>query len=848
MFKKLLPFFIIISFIIIYFGKKIIPHAGTFIGGADIGCALWWNALFIKNQFLSGHLPLWNPYDYCGHPFVANPTTCVFYPATLLFVFLPLPYAFNFDIILHLIIAAIGTYYVTFLLTKSSFAGITAALIFSLSGYFINRIALGHVTVIHAAALVPWLFYFVEKGIQNTQKRFFIFVGSTLGLQILSGDPQINFYSAFFITIYFFIRYLQKFRIKNTSDYFKPFFFYSLIPLFAFGIGAAQLLPSFEFKLLSDRASNSYEFASYMSFPFDNFFSFLIPFNDSVFISKDWEYGCYVGILTIILSLIGWLSSNSNQKWNFGVIIILALTMMLGEYTPIYKFYYRYVPLISTFRIPARCVVILILILSILSGIGAQFVFEKNFNRKNFIAIVGLLFVCAIVIFLSAWKYDISFLSKGLIRSICIILTASLFFSLLFFVKDRKKLKFLCLIIFFIDLYSAQHSLIPQMDSKEFTTENEIEKFLKKDKSLSRVYLPWHLTSRSQMSHHSNINGFSPIVLDRYYQFVHNMADLKIPQNLRHTLNPVFSNDEEYSFASKILNLKYALIGNQLITRKDVIPRATIIDRAIFFDEWESHIKFMQKKEFNPQEVVLLHKDDSQLIADILNKKKTQTQNNHFKKNINISSYETNKIKIEAISYDSMTKYELQRTGYDAKKIREFNWNYLKSIGTRMIKADIRNQQRLLDEVSGSDFIVHTAAQPAMTISWEDPNLDFTSNVSGTYNVLEAARKHNIPVVSCSSIHVYGNDINQSLEESETRYLRNPAAISEKHDIMKGFLTPLHASKRCAEVYLDTWVNMYQLKAATFRYTGIYGPRQFGGEDHGWVANFLIRALLDWPP
>jgi CDP-paratose 2-epimerase len=64
---------------------------------------------------------------------------------------------------------------------------------------------------------------------------------------------------------------------------------------------------------------------------------------------------------------------------------------------------------------------------------------------------------------------------------------------------------------------------------------------------------------------------------------------------------------------------------------------------------------------------------------------------------------------------------------------------------------------------------------------------------------------------------------------------------------MQGKITPLHASKRSAEIYVQTYIDTYGLEAATFRLTGIYGPRQFGGEDHGWVANFVIRTLLRLP-
>ena len=77
--------------------------------------------------------------------------------------------------------------------------------------------------------------------------------------------------------------------------------------------------------------------------------------------------------------------------------------------------------------------------------------------------------------------------------------------------------------------------------------------------------------------------------------------------------------------------------------------------------------------------------------------------------------------------------------------------------------------------------------------------------------------------------------------------MREPAAIPETHATLTGHLTPLHASKYTGEVYVRTYADTYGLKAAAFRYTGIYGPRQFGAEDHGWVANFAIRNLTGRP-
>lgn len=210
----------------------------------------------------------------------------------------------------------------------------------------------------------------------------------------------------------------------------------------------------------------------------------------------------------------------------------------------------------------------------------------------------------------------------------------------------------------------------------------------------------------------------------------------------------------------------------------------------------------------------------------------------------------------EVISIDSLTKYELMRTGYNVENARMYNWKYLKELGVELYDTDIKEtNKRYSDSIwelsKDCDFICHTAAQPSMTISIESPLLDFQTNVLGTLNVLEAARKYDVPIVNCSSIHVYGNKLNDSLREKETRFVYpttdGTGSIAEYYPILRGNITPLHASKRTTEIYTESYVDTYGLRAASFRLTGMYGERQFGGEDHGWVANFVIRTLLNLP-
>ncbi len=202
----------------------------------------------------------------------------------------------------------------------------------------------------------------------------------------------------------------------------------------------------------------------------------------------------------------------------------------------------------------------------------------------------------------------------------------------------------------------------------------------------------------------------------------------------------------------------------------------------------------------------------------------------------------------EVIAYDNLAKHEFARNPYMKPEARDHNKKLLESLGVKIVVEDIRNKETLIKWCEGVDYICHTAAQPTMTMSWEDPELDFSTNTLGTFNVLEAARKYNIPVAICSSVHSFGPDkINSELKEEETRYIKDPVTIKDDEPLLQGVVTPLHASKRANEIYAQCYIDTFKLKVACFRLTGIYGPNQFGGEDHGWVANFSIRNVLGLP-
>lgn len=161
-----------------------------------------------------------------------------------------------------------------------------------------------------------------------------------------------------------------------------------------------------------------------------------------------------------------------------------------------------------------------------------------------------------------------------------------------------------------------------------------------------------------------------------------------------------------------------------------------------------------------------------------------------------------------------------------------------------VIREDVRDFDSLRAAVEGVDVIYHLAGQVAVTTSVEDPRDDFEVNAVGTLNVLEAARLSvRQPIVVFTSTNkVYGGADDVPVIETPSRYAFRdlPHGISESQPL--DFHSPYGCSKGAADQYVRDYARIYGLKTVVFRMSCIYGPRQFGNEDQGWVAHFMISA------
>jgi CDP-paratose 2-epimerase len=191
----------------------------------------------------------------------------------------------------------------------------------------------------------------------------------------------------------------------------------------------------------------------------------------------------------------------------------------------------------------------------------------------------------------------------------------------------------------------------------------------------------------------------------------------------------------------------------------------------------------------------------------------------------------------------------LSRTG-----VRE-NAQWLKSRHSELVSVvtgDVRESISVIEAVRAAGAVLHLAAQVAVTGSLLDPVDDFETNARGTLNVLEAIRLHNpsAPMIFASTNKVYGRLVaDDQIKQVAQRHVPSDpqleAGVSEQAPL--DFYSPYGCSKGAADQYVRDYARVYGLNTAVLRMSCIYGPRQFGTEDQGWLAHFMLRSILGEP-
>jgi CDP-paratose 2-epimerase len=180
---------------------------------------------------------------------------------------------------------------------------------------------------------------------------------------------------------------------------------------------------------------------------------------------------------------------------------------------------------------------------------------------------------------------------------------------------------------------------------------------------------------------------------------------------------------------------------------------------------------------------------------------------------------------------------------------KNLQWLREKFPAVEFIRGDVREAASVARAVRGREAVFHLAAQVAVTTSVADPREDFEINAFGTFNVLEAARTSgsNPIVVYSSTNKVYGGmeDLQVTEDPARYRFADLPLGVPESRPL--DFHSPYGCSKGAGDQYVRDYARIYGLPTVVFRQSCIFGERQFGVEDQGWLAHFAICAALGRP-
>ena len=184
-----------------------------------------------------------------------------------------------------------------------------------------------------------------------------------------------------------------------------------------------------------------------------------------------------------------------------------------------------------------------------------------------------------------------------------------------------------------------------------------------------------------------------------------------------------------------------------------------------------------------------------------------------------------------------------------SRKGTEVNLKWLRSLNIpfEFIHADVRDFEALSKAVIGVDVIYHLAAQVAVTTSVINPRHDYEVNMTGSFNLLEAVRHLDHPpaVFFSSTNKVYGKMDQVEITERNNRWEYKSLLTGNPETTPLDFYSPYGCSKGGADQYIHDYGRIYGIPTVVFRMSCIYGPRQMGCEDQGWVAFFLIQAALN---
>lgn len=317
------------------------------------------------DRMLAGQIPLWNPYNYGGHPFLADTQSAVFYPVRLLHIGISAftgwtYFGIQMESLVHLLLASYIMYAFMRTVTGSAVSGLISAIVISYGGYLTGYPIL-QMAVIEAGVWFPLALLGVYNGIRNAKlyTAWLALSGLAMGISLLAGHPQTSLFFMYGLIAY------TAYRCWGEHIRWFPSLLMVGLPIgLGFGLAAVQVLPGLEYSTLVARAQGGYDWGG-GGFPWWDISSFLFPN-----VVSGWS-PLYSGVATLLLAgLALWTKQRDARFW--GIVALFGLLISLGASTIIYDLLYNFLPGISLFRGQERAAYLIAYALAILAGLGHQ--------------------------------------------------------------------------------------------------------------------------------------------------------------------------------------------------------------------------------------------------------------------------------------------------------------------------------------------------------------------------------------------------------------------------------------------------------------------------------------------
>lgn len=359
-------------------------------GSDTITAGIFFRHFYVDYFTSTGNVPLWNPYIFGGMPFIDAFHGDIFYPLSALKFVGNLFRMLGLNLVIHIVLAGIFMYFAARQFRLGRLASTASALAYMFSGFLISLVAPGHDGKIFVTALFPLTMLFLDRGFEKKPLLNFSLLGLVIGTIILSPHAQLSYYTLWAVGLYgaFKLVILYK-ETRKIGSLVKPSALLGWAVLVGLLISAVQFLPGYIYTTeYSPRADTKrgWEWATSWSMHEEEAMSLVVP----EFAGADTKLGKfywgknpfkdnseYAGVIPLFLAIIGVFFYRSRKAIFFGILALFALIYALGGTTPIFRIFYYAIPNVKSLRAPATIMFIFLFGVSLLAGMGLQFLIDK---------------------------------------------------------------------------------------------------------------------------------------------------------------------------------------------------------------------------------------------------------------------------------------------------------------------------------------------------------------------------------------------------------------------------------------------------------------------------------------